>query len=70
MNTTSARRWIEAGKILAADKSALVRCPECEDGVLTVHDEVSASDPIMIERYLICEKCGARNVIRMKAPRR
>ena len=65
---TSARRWIEAGKILAADKTALVRCPEHDDGTLTVHDVVLPSDPGKIERYLVCGTCGARNIILMRAP--
>lgn len=64
----SARRWIEAGKILAVDKTALVRCPERGDGTLTVRDMVVASDPSMIERYLVCDMCGARNIILMRAP--
>jgi len=66
MKTPSARRWIEAAKILAADRSAVVACPERGDGTLTVHDEVSEADPTMMERYLVCDKCGARNVIRMR----
>ena len=68
MTTPSAKRWIEAAKILAMDRSAVVLCPERGDGTLTVHDEVSESDPTMMERYLVCDKCGARNVIRMLHP--
>lgn len=66
MMTTSARRWIDAAEILAADRSAVVACPEREDGKLTVHDEVSVGDPTLMERYLVCDTCGARNVIRMR----
>lgn len=66
VTTTSARRWIEAARVLAAEKSAVVTCPERGDGRLTVHDEVSDNDPTMMERYLVCDTCGARNVIRMR----
>ena len=45
---------------------AVVRCPEKDDGVLVVHDEVIQGDKSLMERYLTCSACGARNVIRMK----
>jgi hypothetical protein len=67
MITSASKRWIEAGKILAQDPSALVRCPERNDGTLHVHDEITP-DGKMMERYLICETCGAQNIILMKAP--
>jgi hypothetical protein len=66
MTTPSVRRWIEAGKILAADRSAVVSCPENGDGTLAVQDEVSEVDPSMMERWLVCTRCGARNAIRMR----
>lgn len=69
MTTTTARRWIEAAKVLIADGSAVVVCPERGDGTLAVHDEISESDPTVMERYLVCDKCGARNVIRMRVHR-
>lgn len=62
----STRRWIEAGKILAVDKTALVRCPERDDGTLMVHDVVVASDPSVMERHLVCDACGARNILLMR----
>ncbi|HVE87343.1 MAG TPA: hypothetical protein VND93_31015 [Myxococcales bacterium] len=68
MSPDAMRRWIEAGKILAQDPAARVRCPEKGDGMLTVHDEVFANNPKMLERHLVCDACGARNVIRMRAP--
>lgn len=68
MTTPSTRRWIEAGKILAVDRSAVVACPEHGDGTLMVHDEVSEADPTMMERHLVCDKCGAQNIIRMRVP--
>jgi len=66
MTTPSTKRWIDAAKILATDKSAVVACPERGDGTLTVHDEISKDDPTMMERYLVCDTCGAGNVIRMR----
>jgi len=68
MTTPNTRRWIDAAKVLAADPSKTVRCPERDDGILKVHDEVFKADPTMMERYLICETCGARNVLRLRVP--
>lgn len=68
MSSTAAKKWVEAAKILARDPSAVVQCPERADGVLTVRDEVSKENPAMMERYLVCGSCGARNVIRMRVP--
>jgi DNA-directed RNA polymerase subunit RPC12/RpoP len=68
MTTPTARKWLEAAKILAADPSKTVRCPENADGFLRVRDEVFKDDPTMMERYLVCETCGARNVLRMRVP--
>jgi len=65
MTSTAAKRWVEAAKVLTQDPLAIVRCPALADGVLTVRDEVSKDDPGMMERYLVCQSCGARNVIRM-----
>jgi len=65
--TPTGRKWVEAGKVLAADPTAIVRCPERDDGVLRVHDELAPSGDVM-ERYLVCETCGARNVLRMRVP--
>jgi len=62
---SEAEKWIEAGKILASDPSATVRCPERDDGVLRVRDQM-APDGKMMERYLFCDTCGARNVLRMR----
>jgi hypothetical protein len=66
MNPT-AKKWIEAGTILAQDPSAVVRCPERNDGILRVHDEM-APDGERMERYLICDACGARGILLMQAP--
>jgi len=64
--TPTAIRWIAAANILVADKSATVACPERGDGKLIVHDEVSKGDPTKMERHLVCDSCGARNVILMR----
>ncbi len=61
MNTAK-DRWIAAGRILSSDPAAVVRCPERDDGVLLVHD-VAAPDGSVLERYLVCQSCGACNVI-------
>jgi hypothetical protein len=54
--------------MLAKDPSAIVRCPERGDGVLRVHDEVT-QDGKKMERYLICDACGARNILLMPGPK-
>jgi len=59
--------WIDAAKILIADPAASVACPECGKGMLAVRDTVSVVDPTVMERSLVCERCGACNVIRMRA---
>jgi hypothetical protein len=65
--SVSARGWVAAGKALAADPEAKVRCPERDDGLLRVEDVPFPNDATLIERHLVCEVCGARNVIRMRA---
>jgi hypothetical protein len=58
----------EGSKDSWRDPSAVVCCPELNDGVLKVRDEVSAGDPTMMERYLVSDKCSASYVIRMRVP--
>lgn len=62
MKPTS-RKWIEAAKILGADPSAVVRCPEHDDDILTVEDVSSPADPDLFDRHLRCQTCGAQNVL-------
>ena len=57
------KKWIEASKILGKDKNAIIICPECNDGNLTIKDELIASRHDAVERYLICNACGKWNVI-------
>jgi hypothetical protein len=59
------KKWIEAGRVLSEDPSAVVRCPVRNDGVLLVHHE-PLPDGSGIERYLVCESCGARSVMLMR----
>lgn len=58
--------WIEAAKKLISNPDAIVKCPECQQGALKVTD-VPAPDWNKIDRYLICDACGSRNVITMQA---
>jgi hypothetical protein len=58
--------WPEAGKILAEDPTAKVRCPRNADDYLMVIDASSAEDAMLIERHLRCPTCGAYNAIRIK----
>ncbi|GMU02761.1 hypothetical protein KH5H1_68810 [Corallococcus caeni] len=57
-----------AGAVHTAENpEAQVRCPEKGDGLLIVHDEAFSKDPARFERYLVCDACGARNVMLMRA---
>lgn len=51
-----ALKWIEAGKLLASDPSAVVRSPGWDNGMLRVPD-VTAPGGSAMERYLVCESC-------------
>jgi len=68
MMSDTTKRWMEAAKILIQAPSAQVRCPIRDDGVLNVTDHVFADDNTLMERHLVCEHCGAKNVIRMRVP--
>ncbi|RKG76653.1 hypothetical protein D7W79_17325 [Corallococcus exercitus] len=67
MISETSKAWIHAGKILAENPAAQVRCPEKGDGFLAVHDEAFPRDATRFERYLVCDVCGARNVMLMRA---
>jgi predicted RNA-binding Zn-ribbon protein involved in translation (DUF1610 family) len=53
--------WIEAGKILAVDPAAVVKCPDCGDANLDVTDTKTGATHI--ERHMRCPKCGAYNAL-------
>jgi hypothetical protein len=63
------RRWVEAIKILAVDPTVKVLCPENLDEYLDVFDVPFSQDSDLIERYLVCPKCGTYNVARMHRPK-
>lgn len=58
------KRWIEAGKILAADPAAKVRCPACDDDFLVVTD-IPIEGTAKFERLLSCPRCHSKNVLLM-----
>jgi phage FluMu protein Com len=62
------QRWIEAGKAIAADPNARVKCPRCEDDLLVVQDVSNPRAPDELERIMKCPKCGAMNVLRLRRP--
>ena len=68
MISETTKKWIRAGKQLAEDPTAKVQCPERDDGILRVLDVPIAGDPTRMERYLVCDTCGARNVLLMRVP--
>ena len=61
-------RWIEAGKAIATDRNAKVRCPRYEDDFLLVEDVRNPRAPDELERIMKCPKCGAMNVLRLRRP--
>jgi len=69
VTSSNASKWIEAGKILSADPSAKVRCPNCEGANLVVIDLASDADPSLLERVMQCPSCGERNILRLKRPK-
>lgn len=53
--------WIEAGKILAVDPKAVVKCPDCGEADLEIFD--TPADATHIERHMRCPRCGAYNAL-------
>ena len=53
--------WIDAGKILAVDSKAVVKCPDCDEANLDLYD--SKVDATHFERHMRCPKCGAFNAL-------
>lgn len=68
MNRNINSLWIEAGKLLAEDPTALVQCPVCAQNKLLVKDVRSVENPSVIERELSCPSCEARNYLRLIRP--
>ncbi len=63
--TSQTQRWIDAGKVLAADPGASVSCPVCGRSDLEVQDIENPKNPREFERYLRCPACSAVNILRM-----
>ena len=61
------KRWREAANILAADPTAKVKCPECNNGYLKVKDEI-IKQWNKLDRYMRCDNCGKWNVMTMDIP--
>ena len=49
----------------AATPPFVIEALRCDDGVLVVKDVAFENDPAMMERYLVCDACGAGNAMRM-----
>lgn len=65
MRSEIVRRWIEAGKSIAENAREQVVCPICQVAVLKVWDVPGNNDELLIERHMLCENCGAYNVLRL-----
>jgi hypothetical protein len=64
---TEHERWVDAGKTIGTDASALVPCPRCAAADLDVQD--TAVYHGKFERQMRCPACGAQNFLLMRAPR-
>jgi hypothetical protein len=62
------QRWIQAGKVIASDPNAKVKCPRFEDDFLVVEDVPNPRTPEELERIMKCPKCGAMNILRLRRP--
>lgn len=63
-----AQKWINAGIKLASNPKEEVACPHCGQEnlqVLDVEVGVAPSDT-EISRYMVCPKCNAQNILRIK----
>jgi hypothetical protein len=60
----SAKKWMDAGAILAVNPSAIVPCPE-RDGTLIVRDQLGPDGVHVVERFMVCSTCGAQNSMRL-----
>ena len=66
MSMETMLRWIEAGKLIAKNRDALVLCPLCQSANLRVEDVHVVGDQSLIERYMTCPSCNAQNSLRLK----
>jgi formate dehydrogenase maturation protein FdhE len=62
-----AKRWMEAGKALAIDPTARVKCPICGAADLVVGD---ITEGAWTERFMRCPVCGVWNAILNPVARR
>ena len=58
--------WIDAGKTLAVDPQAVVKCPDCGKAELTIFDTPTGASHV--ERHMRCPKCGAYNALLKRNP--
>jgi hypothetical protein len=62
---SKSQKWIEAGKIIADNPNASIKCPECEQDDLVIQDIQNDYETFEIERIIYCKNCGARNILRL-----
>lgn len=65
MRHETVKRWIAAGKRIAADPEDKVLRPLCLRDYLQINDIVNDSNPSEFERHMKCNLCGAYNVLRL-----
>lgn len=64
--SSSTLEWIAAGKILSNNPEDKVICPECKKDYLKVQDVKNDSNPNELERYIFCQSCGSKNILRLR----
>lgn len=65
MMSEKAKKWIEAGKLLAIDPNANISCPECGLSHLETKEIIDEHYTKEIERMIYCPKCDAKNFIKL-----
>jgi len=58
------KAWIAAGKLIAANPTAVVACPVCGKENLIVED-IPINNTKKFERVMRCPNCGSRNILLM-----
>ena len=62
MISENSKAWLEAAKRIAANSNEKVACPTCGYNFLKI-EKVPWPNFDKVDIYMLCEKCGSRNVI-------
>lgn len=54
------QKWLDITKALAADPSAVIRCPQCEKADLEIQDAPAPGYEGITDRHACCSACGVK----------